>query len=211
AGDRSRGVAAVTAPLVPLALAFAAGVWLGLEIAPPWWVAGAALGLAAVAALAMRRGRLGAASAGLLALVVLAGWARVGLPDPWPPLDGLRRGPARLEGLLTGDPEPEGPRTRVPLLLEAATDAAGRRSARGQITVLLYGPAPRLAALDRIAVTVELSEARPLANPGSGPGLGYDRTGPRFIAVGRSESVRPLAPRGVPWWLAVPEWGHPVG
>jgi competence protein ComEC len=198
----------VTAPLVPLALAFAAGVWLGLEVAPPAWVLGAALGLAALAALAIRRGALGAASVSLLVLVALAGWARVALPDPWPPFTGLRGGPTRLVGLVTGDPEPEGPRTRVPLLLETATDAAGQRAARGQLTLLLYGPAPVLAPLDRIAVTVELAEARPLRNPGSGPGLGRDRGGPRFIAVGRSGSVERVAPDRVPWWLAVRAWVH---
>jgi competence protein ComEC len=198
----------VTAPLVPLALAFGAGVWLGLEVAPPGWVLVAALGLAGVAALSIRRGALGAASASLLVLVALAGWARLALPDPWPPLEGLRGGPTRLAGLVTGDPEPEGPRTRVPLLLESAADAAGGRAARGQLMLLLYGPAPPLAALDRIAVTVELAEARPLRNPGSEPGLGHDRSGPRFIAVGRSASVERLTPGGVPWWLAVRAWVH---
>jgi predicted membrane metal-binding protein len=198
----------VTAPLVPLALAFATGVWLGLEVAPPGWVTGAALGLAGVVGLAIRRGRLGPASAGLLVLVVLAGWARVALPDPWPPLEGLRGGSTQLEGLVTGDPEPEGPRTRVPLLLETAADAAGRRVARGQLTVLLYGPVPPVAPLDRIAVTVELTEPPPLHNPGGGPGLGYERSGPHFLAVGRSESTRQLAPGGGPWWLAVRDWVH---
>ncbi len=200
----------MTAPLVPLALAFAAGVWLGLLTAPPWWLAGTAAILLVLAGLALHRSALAAGSASILLVVVLAGWARVGLPDPLPPLAGLRGGPTRLEGRVAAEPEPEGPRTRVPLWLDAAIDAAGRRAARGQLTLLLYGPAPAVAALDRIAVTVELGEARPFRNPGGGPGLGGDRAGPRFVAVGRSESVERLPDPGAPWWLVVRAWVHRV-
>jgi hypothetical protein len=69
---------------------------------------------------------------------------------------------------------------------------------------------PSLAPLDRIAVTVELGDPRPLRNPGAGPGLGADRAGPRFVAVGRSGSVERLPEQGAPWWLAVRAWVHRV-
>ena len=84
------------APLVPLALAFAAGVSLGLEASPPRWLLPAALGLGVLAAAAVARRRLAAAGATVLLLVALAGWARVALPDPWPALVGLRGGPTRM-------------------------------------------------------------------------------------------------------------------
>ncbi len=197
----------MTAPLVPLALAFAAGVTLGLQVAPPGWLVAAALGLGPLAGLALVRRRLLAASAAILALVVLAGWARVELPDPWPPLAGLRAGSARLEGVVSSDPEPDGPRTRLPLLLQAATDEAGRRPARGPLVVLVYGPMPPLRPLDRIAVTVQLTEARPLSNPGT-PIPARERGGRRFVAVGRADSIEALPDAGAPWWLRARAWVH---
>jgi competence protein ComEC len=201
----------MTAPLVPVAAAFAVGVALGLQTPAPGWILVAALALGALALAAARQGRLTGASAVVLALVTLAGWARVTLPDPVPRLVGLRGGPARLEGLVSGDPEPEGPRTRLPLELRGVSDSAGVRPARGQLVVLLYGPLPRLAPLDRIAVTVELTEARPLRNPG-GPvgGIAAERAGPRFIATGRAASVELLPEAGVPWWLRIRAWVHRV-
>jgi competence protein ComEC len=144
-------------------------------------------------------------------LIGLAGWARVALPDPYPASTGLRAGLARLEGTVAGEPEPEGPRTRLPLLLAATEDAAGRRPATGQLVVLLYGPLPPLAPLDRIAVTVDLAETRPLRNPG-GPlgGSAGDRAGTRLVAVARAASVERLPPETAPWWLRVRAWVHAV-
>jgi competence protein ComEC len=198
----------VTAPLVPLALAFAAGVGLGLETLPPRWLLPAALGLGALVAAAVVRRRLAAAGAAVLLLVVLAGWARVALPDPWPALAGLRGGATRLTAVVAGDPEPDGPRTRVPLLLQSATDQAGQRPASGELVVLLYGTGPPFQRLDRIALTVQLTEARPLRNPGAPAAAGARPGSPRFIAVGRADSVERLPDLRVPWWLRVRAWVH---
>jgi competence protein ComEC len=195
----------VTAPLVPIALAFAAGVGLGLRMAPP---VGALLGGALAGTLAVaaaRRQRLGAASAALLTLVGLAGWARVALPDPFPAVIGVRAGSARIEGTVASEPERDGPRTRLPLLLAATEDAAGRRRATGQLSVLVYGPLPPLAPLDRVAITVELAETRPLQNPGGPSG---ERPGSRLIAIARAASIAPLPPQPAPWWLRVRAWVH---
>lgn len=201
----------MTAPLVPVAVTFAAGIWLGLQSPAPGWLGPAALALGALALWAIGRRRLAAASAAVLVLVALAGWARVGLPDPLPRMSGVRAGPARIEGIVSGEPEREGPRTRVPLLLQAAVDEAGRRAASGQLVVLLYGPPPALRALDRIAVTVELNEARPLRNPGAAAGgPAAERAGPRFLAVGRAASVERLPEGAGPWWLRVRAWIHEV-
>jgi competence protein ComEC len=193
----------VTAPLLPLAVTFAAGVGLGLHVAPPRWIPGAAAVLLALALVAVRRGRLGAASGALLALVLLAGWARPGLPDPWPALVGPRPGTMRLEGAVSGEPETEGPRTRVPLLLQAVADAAGRRPARGQLVILVYGPLPPLRLSDRIALVADVRVARPLRNPGTpAPGWREPARG-AFVAVARAASLEHLPAAPVPWWLAV--------
>ena len=80
----------MSAPLLPLALAFALGVGLGLAVDTPVWLGPVGL-LAASAALLVGRGRsLAGASAGVLVLCALAGWARVTLPDPFPSVAGLR-------------------------------------------------------------------------------------------------------------------------
>jgi predicted membrane metal-binding protein len=156
-------------------------------------------------------GHLAAASAGLLVLGGLAGWARVGLPDPLPAVVGLRPGAEAVEGIVSGDPELDGPRTRVPLLLQGVTTATGTAPARGQVLVHLYGrhdPAVRLAAGDRIRARVRVSAPVPFRNPGDGdPGL---RGEPRLLVIGRPDGVERLPAGALPWWLRVRLWIHRV-
>lgn len=193
----------MTAPLLPLAVAFAVGVGLGLHAAPPRWIVMAAAVLLVLALVAARRGRLGAASAAILGLVVLAGWARPALPDPWPAVVGPTPGTLRLEGAVSGEPEHEGPRTRVPLFLQAVADAAGRRPARGQLVILVYGSLPPLQVAERIALVADVRAARPFRNPGApAPGWREPARG-AFVAVARAATVERLPAAPVPWWLAV--------
>jgi len=199
----------VTAPLLPIAGAFAAGVALGLRVAPPPWVPGAGLLLGALAAVAARRGGLAAASAAVLALAGLAGWARVALPDPAPATTELRGGPMRLEGVVAAEPEVEGPRTRLSLLLRAAIDPMGAAPARGRLLLYLYGARPPIAPGDRVRVTVELREPRPFRNPGAPVWDAASRPADaRWLAVGRAETLERLPPDGIPWWLRVRLWLH---
>jgi competence protein ComEC len=201
----------VTAPLVPLAATFAAGVWLGLRTPMPLWFlapAGLAAGLGAEA---LRQRRLAAASAAALTLATLAGWARVSLPDPWPAITGLRAGAARIEGLVSADPETDGPRTRLPLLLRAVTDEAGTRPAAGRLAVSLYGPPPTVRPADRVRLTVTLSEARPFRNPGTAEEAWTPM--PRaahFLAIARADSLERLPPEPGPWWFRLRLWVHAV-
>ena len=95
----------MTAPLVPLAVSFAAGVCLGLRVLPPRWILVAGIGLALLVVMALRGRRGPAASVAILVLVGLAGWGRVGLPDPWPALVGVRQGFLQVEGIVSGEPE----------------------------------------------------------------------------------------------------------
>ncbi|MGH7265018.1 MAG: DNA internalization-related competence protein ComEC/Rec2, partial [Candidatus Rokuibacteriota bacterium] len=145
---------------------------------------------------------LAAGSAAVLALVGLAGWARVALPDPLPATTGLRPGPIRLDGIVGGEPERDGPRTAVPLLVVGTADATGPRPATGWLVVHLYGPPPALAPANRVRLTVQLSETRPFRNPGH-DGAGAGRRPPRFFASGRAGDVERLAAAPLPWWLAV--------
>lgn len=191
------------APLLPLALAFASGIALGLALAPPAWLLPAGALLLALAGLAARRGRLLAATGAVLALLVLAGWGRVALPDPFPLSRGLRAGPLVLEGIVSGDPEPEGGRTRLPLALVATAGPEGRAPASGALAVAVYGRPPVVAAGDRVRVAATVTAPRPFLNPGSRdlalPGAARRM---RWLAAARSDGVERLEPGDpAPWWL----------
>lgn len=201
----------MTAPLIPVAGTFAAGIWLGLETASPGWLSWVGGGLAALVIVAALRGHLAAASAGALLLVGLAGWARVGLPDPLPAITGLQPGVLRVEGLVSGDPEREGPRTRLPFLLQAVVTEAASTPASGQSLVHLYGVAPPLTPGERVRLTVRVSEPRPFRNPGSGDSdLRVSPSRPHFLLAGRAESIERLPAGNVPWWLRIRLWVHRV-
>ena len=201
----------MTAPLVPLAAWFTGGIWLGLQVPPPGWILGAGVALAALIVEAARRDRLAAATAGVLFLVGLAGWARVGLPDPFPATTGLRPGLVRVEGIVSSDPEREGPQTRLPLLVQGVAAETGSKPASGQLLLHLYGPVPPVRPGDRVRVTVQLSAPQPFRNPGQRPfGPGGSRGGPRLLAIGRADSVERLPDGSVPWWLRVRLWVHRV-
>lgn len=198
----------MSAPLLPLAIAFASGVGLGLAMEPPAWLVPA--GLAGTAGLLLvGRGRsLTAASAGVAVLCVLAGWTRVALPDPFPPVRGVGPGPTVLEGLVGGVPEIEGPRTRFPLVLRrAGVDPA--LPATGALPLSLYGPPSPVAPGDHIRVTGEVRVLEPFRNPGTEPRSTAPRT-PRYFATAPAGALERLPPAPVPWWLRTRLWIHGV-
>ncbi|MGH7318928.1 MAG: DNA internalization-related competence protein ComEC/Rec2 [Candidatus Rokuibacteriota bacterium] len=199
----------MTAPLVPIAVTFATGIWLGLLVSPPSWLFPAAGVVAILGLAAFHQHRLPAASAVVLVLVGLAGWARGGLPDPVPATTGLRPGPIQIEGIVIGEPEVEGPRIRLPLWLQAASEGTEWHPASGRLLVHLYGPPPPVRPLDRLRVTVHLSVARPFRNPGTP--TGRESAGdPHFVAVGRAGSIEEAPGEAAPWWLRVRVWVHDV-
>ena len=200
----------MTAPLVPVALAFTTGVGLGLLAAAPWWLPAAGGLLLGLACLAARQGHLATAAIAVLPVVGLAGWARTGLPDPWPTSAGLLPGLVQLEGTVTGDPETEGPRTRLPLLVHTVTDREGTRPARGRLLIHLYGAPSTLRPLDRIRLTVQLTEARPFRNPGAFRVDARRHRPVSLVAVGRTDSVVRRPPAPAPWWLRTRVWVHHV-
>jgi competence protein ComEC len=198
----------VSAPLLPLAIAFAAGAGLGLAVEPPGWLGAAGLAGAAVLLVAGRGRSLAAASLGVAVLCVLAGWARVALPDPFPPVRGVGPGPAVLEGLVGGVPEMEGPRARFPLVLRRA-GADSAQPAAGVLPLSLYGAASPLAPGDYVRVTGEVRVLEPFRNPGTEPRGTAPRT-PRYFATARAARVERLPPAPVPWWLRTRLWIHGV-
>jgi competence protein ComEC len=198
----------VSAPLLPLALAFALGVGLGLAVDTPVWLGPVGL-LAASGLLLVGRGRsLAGASAGVLVLCALAGWARVALPDPFPSVRGLHPGPAVLEGLIGGTPEVEGPRTRVPLVLRRVGRDPGL-PASGTLSVSFYGPVPPLAPGDHVRIIGEVRVLEPFRNPGTDAFDSARRT-PRHFATARATDLEGLPPVGLPWWLRTRLWIHAV-
>ncbi len=198
----------MSAPLLPLAVAFALGVGLGLAVDAPAWLGPFGL-VAASALLLVGRGRsLAGASAGVLVLCALAGWARVTLPDPFPSVGGVRPGPAVLEGLIGGAPDVEGPRTRVPLVLQRVGPEPGR-PASGALSLSLYGPAPPLAPGDHVRLTGEVRALEPFRNPGT-EGTGAGPRTPRYFATARGADLERLPPAPVPWWLRTRLWIHAV-
>lgn len=198
----------MSAPLLPLALAFALGAGLGLGVEAPLWLGPAGLGGAALILVAGRGRSLAGASAGVVVLCGLAGWARVALPDPLPPVQGVLPGPAVLRGLVGGAPEIEGPRTRFPLVLRRAGTEPGRPAA-GVVPLSLYGPALPLAPGDHVRVTGEVRALEPFRNPEAEPRGGGPRT-PRLFATARAAGVERLPPVPVPWWLRTRLWIHAV-
>jgi competence protein ComEC len=198
----------VTAPLLPLALAFTLGAWLGLEVDSPLWLGPVGLAAAALLVVTGRGRSVASASIGVVLLGVLAGWARVVLPDPFPAVRGVVPGPAVLEGLVGGVVEIEGPRARFPLVLRAA-GADPVRPAAGALLLSLYGPAQPLAPGDHVRVTGEVRMLEPFRNPGTEPRVGGART-PRYLATARTGSLERLPPAPIPWWLRTRLWIHAV-
>ncbi|HEX2501583.1 MAG TPA: DNA internalization-related competence protein ComEC/Rec2 [Methylomirabilota bacterium] len=189
----------MSAPLLPLALAFAVGAALGLGVAPPPWLGTVGLAGALLFLMAARGPSLAGASAGVVVLCVLGGWARVALPDPFPAVNGVVPGPVTLVGLVAGAPETEGPRTRVPLLLRGV-GLEPARPAAGVVPLSLYGPATPLAPGAHVRVTGELRALEPYRNPGIETRGGEPRT-PRYFVTARAAAVERLPPTPVPWWL----------
>lgn len=203
---------ALRAPLVPLALAWAAGTTAGATLAAPpavWLIAGAAaLLLGAAAALLSRRGR--GASVLLLGATVLLGALRA--HDHPPPPDDLAAaatdGLAAIEARLAEEPRRWAPdRARLLLDVEAVVTEAGRRSASGRVLVTLYGEAPRLGEGQRVAAELRFHRPVGFRNPG-----GFDyaaqlrREGIALVGSGRADRVRPLTADAPPWPARAKRW-----
>jgi competence protein ComEC len=185
-------------PVVPLAIAFAAGIALAavIPIAVAWtlW----SVGLAGVGGLlALERARW--AWVPLLAGVAALGAARAGeLPLP---ADHVARlvlpRPATVVGRLAGEPTRLSA-DRQRLLLDVEHVDGEPRSGRVQITA--YGPGPGLEDARRIEVETRLHPASGFRNPG-----GFDyaeslrRADVHVVGATRAERITVLDERAPPW------------
>jgi competence protein ComEC len=151
-------------PLVPIAVAFAAGIGATAVLpAALWW----ALWLAAVGAVVILLGLdrpIGAAMA-VFASVLAIGALRAAAP-PLPANDVARLSlprEARLDGRITAEPVRLAPERLRVLLDVSAVDGAPRT---GRVQLTIYGSGVSLQAGQRIDVTARLRHARGFRNPG---------------------------------------------
>jgi len=199
------------APLVPLALAWGAGIAAGTTLAPSprgLIVAGALLLVVAALALVRARDHLATALA-LSAIAVLGALRGHELP---PPRDDVAAtvvdGEALVEARLVEEPRRWAPdRVRVLLDVEAVVTEAERRQASGRVLVTIYGEAPPMGEGQRIAASLRLHPAVGYRNPG---GFDYPaqlrREGIALVGSGRGDRIRPLTADVPPWPARVKRW-----
>jgi len=208
---RPRIAPAGQAPLVPLALAWAAGVALGPALAPPatWLIAGAgALLLGAAGALALKRA--GSTGALLLAAAALLGALRAHELPPGPNdiAAFASEGVLTIEARIAEEPRRWAPdRLRLLLEVEAVVTEGERRPATGRALVTIYGEAPALGEDQRIAADLRLHAPVGYRNPG---GFDYPaqlrREGIALVGSGRADRVRPLTADAPPWPARLKRW-----
>jgi competence protein ComEC len=186
------------APLVPLALAFGAGIALAPVITPAigWAAAGSAL---VAGAGLLWLGRPGLATAGLLLGVAAAGTLRAAEP-PLPPDHVARLTlPARavVEGRLAAEPTPLAP-DRMRLLLEV--ERVQDEPRQGPVLVTLYGEPPPLGPGYRIRGPMRLHRAAGLRNPGGfDHGAWLRRQGIHVTGSARADRLVILDEPPPPW------------
>ena len=199
------------APLVPLALAWGAGIAAGTTLAPPprGLITAGAL-LLSGAALALLRGRDRIAAALVLSAIAVLGALRAHeLPPPRDDVaDAPVDGPVSVEARLVEEPRRWAPdRARVLLDVEAIVTDAERRPASGRVLVTIYGEAPPLGEGQRIAAELRLHPPVGFRNPG---GFDYPgqlrREGIALVGSGRGDRIRPLTADAPPWPARVKRW-----
>jgi competence protein ComEC len=165
-------------PVIPLTIAFMAGIVLGSRGACGWWSAAAlAVCLAAGAALLQRLTRGRAARFSPLMLLVALGVLSI---QPWTsprlPENHVGRfidtGPWEITGTVDARPLEFESRTRFALRVEHLGDGGELQAVSGLLRVTLLGPSPELAQGDRIVFKSRIRPIRNFENPG---GFDYRR------------------------------------
>src|SRR6266536_4260192 len=199
------------APLLPLAAAFALGIYASAWAAtPPSWLLGAGGLLLTGAAVALALGAERVATVGLLALAAALGALRAA-SDPLP-ADHIARaalGPlVSVEGRLAEEPVRwAADRTRLLIDVDGLRDGLDLRPVSGRLQVSLYGEAAAVGEGQRVALDLKLSRPRGFKNPGSFDYPGFlRREGILLVGSGRAESLVPLTPDEPPWPVRVKRW-----
>jgi competence protein ComEC len=185
-------------PVVPLALAFAAGVAMapGATLGSAWAVWAVAAGAGAVL---VALGRSVVATAPVLVMVAALGALRgLALPAPADHVSRLALPrPAQIEGRLVEEPTQWTPE-RARLLVEVERIDGEARSGTVQLTA--YGPTPPLAAGQRLAAEARLDQPVGFRNPGT-----FDyaerlrRRGITVVGTVRGERITALDAGGPGW------------
>ncbi|NNJ11834.1 ComEC family competence protein [Chloroflexales bacterium ZM16-3] len=184
--------------LIRLAIAWMAGVVAGAL----WWPGAAwlwaAAGAGLLAALALRRSPRGLAIALSLACAAL-GALRYGASVPPAGPDDVRllagRGELTLAGTVAGDPTRSEEGQKLLLRVEAARLGAKNRPVEGLVLITL-APFPAYSYGDRLAVTGELLEPRPAAQPGDFDYKAYLAHRGIHVLMRDPAEIRPLAEAG---------------
>ncbi|MFQ5898863.1 MAG: ComEC/Rec2 family competence protein [Candidatus Methylomirabilia bacterium] len=199
-------------PLVPLALAFCAGVMGAAWVRPDSvLLLSLGAGLSLAGACALQLGRPGLATSLLLLLVALLGLLRAAPPRLPPDHLAHLRLPATviLEGRLAKEPIPYAPdRTRLLIEAEGVKQDGGQlRPARGRAQVTLYGEPPGLTTGQRIRGVFRLGKPVGFRNPG---GFDYPaylaRRGIFLVGSGRAGQLRALTSEDPRWTVRVRRW-----
>src|SRR5882724_9135232 len=199
------------APLLPLAAAFALGIYASSWTATPTsWLLGAGGLLLGGAAVALALGGERVATVGLLALAVTLGALRAA-SDPLP-ADHIARaalGPlVSVEGRLAEEPVRWAvDRTRLLIDVDGLRDGLDLRPVSGRLQVSLYGETAAVGEGQRVALELKLSRPRGFKNPGAFDYPGFlRREGILLVGSGRGESLVPLTADGPPWPVRVKRW-----
>ena len=168
------------APLLPLALAYIAGLLTAaLRPLPPLWLLLGAGGLCAFTGLVLWRNRARAAAFFVLLLAALLGQLlaqRAALPPPPTHLaHHLPSGPVIVEGEVVDRPEQREGRLRLLLAAERISVDGTVQATEGLIQAAIYGDAPAVRDGARVQAILRLQRPRGFQNPG-----GFDY--PAFLA-----------------------------
>ncbi|MFQ5830092.1 MAG: DNA internalization-related competence protein ComEC/Rec2 [Candidatus Methylomirabilia bacterium] len=200
-----------TMPLVPVALAFAAGVAGAAWIRPPaliiWGLAPAVI---LVSAWALWRRHQGLARLTVLLFVALLGLIHARSPSLPPahlahlPLPSS----VPLEGRLAEEPRRyASDRTRLLIDAQGIQNGTEMRPTRGRVQATIYGEPVGLTQGQRIRGEFHLSRPLGFRNPG---GFDYPtflaRRGIYVVASGRSDWLELLTPEEPPWTVRIRRW-----
>ena len=192
----------LSTPLIPVALAFGAGIALAgrLPLAVVWAISLAAL---MAAGLALALGRPIIATVALLLDVTTLGALRAA-PLPWPPDHAARLElprSAMLIGRLGDEPTVfAADRRRLDIALESVDETP--RS--GRVLVTLYGEPSALSAGQRVRLDVRLHRAAGFRNPGGFDyGRHLERQGVFVVGTGRADRMTVLDDPGPSWHVKI--------
>ena len=199
------------APLLPLAAAFALGIYSSSwAMMPTPWLLGVGGLLLAVATIALALGGERVATVALLVLAAALGALRAA-SDPLPADHIARvalRPLVRVEGRLTEEPVRwTVDRTRLLIDVDGLRDGPDLLPVSGRLQVTLYGETAAVGEGQRVALELSLSRPRGFRNPGAFDYPAFlRREGILLVGSGRAESLMALTADDPPWPVRVKRW-----